>query len=298
MEAEKMGKVIAELRKEKGATQEDLAAAAGVSVQAVSKWENGGLPDISLLPAIADYFAVSVDELFGRKGIPADAKQAVRERLFALADKRKGNLSWLGNTKEMSGELFELCHAAFRLFIAPDLDEPLDTVCEAVAKLKGKTAYGHAVVGGCRMYIELTDIPFFMLMHEPDGGWKNKLPEITACSDFFKLLSDPDTLRALYCIISTPLGNEDFTPLYFTRKYLSGKLGFTEGEAQRHIDVLLKLSFIKKTELIIDEEETFVYSPSHHQSILLPLLAVAKIIVNGTPLGGIGYRWNNNAALV
>lgn len=59
---------IAELRKEKGIGQQDLANVLGVSFQAVSKWENGvTMPDITLLPEIAGYFQVSVDELLGLK---------------------------------------------------------------------------------------------------------------------------------------------------------------------------------------------------------------------------------------
>ena len=52
------------LRKERGLTQEELAAALFVSRTAVSKWESGrGLPSIDSLKAIAAFFSVSVDEL-------------------------------------------------------------------------------------------------------------------------------------------------------------------------------------------------------------------------------------------
>lgn len=54
------------LRSARGVTQEALAEAIGVSAQAVSKWERGAaMPDISLLPELAVYFGVSLDELFG-----------------------------------------------------------------------------------------------------------------------------------------------------------------------------------------------------------------------------------------
>lgn len=66
MDVEMIGKQIAYLRKEKGVKQEELANYVGVSAQAVSKWENGGVPDTELLPKIADFFSVSVDRLFGR----------------------------------------------------------------------------------------------------------------------------------------------------------------------------------------------------------------------------------------
>jgi len=56
-----LGNKIAELRKEKGMTQEALANALGVSNQAVSKWEaNQSCPDIQLLPQLADFFCVSM----------------------------------------------------------------------------------------------------------------------------------------------------------------------------------------------------------------------------------------------
>ena len=63
-----LGKTIRQLRQSKGTTQEQLAARLHVSCQAISKWENeAALPDILLLPHLADYFGVSIDELFGYK---------------------------------------------------------------------------------------------------------------------------------------------------------------------------------------------------------------------------------------
>ena len=54
------------LRTARGITQEALASAMGVTAQAVSKWERGTtMPDVSVLPELAVYFGVSLDELFG-----------------------------------------------------------------------------------------------------------------------------------------------------------------------------------------------------------------------------------------
>lgn len=56
------------LRKEKGLTQEELASIFGVTSQSVSKWELGlSCPDITVLPEIAAYYQISVDELLGYK---------------------------------------------------------------------------------------------------------------------------------------------------------------------------------------------------------------------------------------
>ena len=62
----KIGEKIRQLRQRDGRKQEDLANALGVSPQAVSRWEaNGGYPDLELLPAIANFFHITIDELFG-----------------------------------------------------------------------------------------------------------------------------------------------------------------------------------------------------------------------------------------
>ena len=59
-----IGKNIKRLRVNAGMTQEQLAERLNLSGQAVSKWENeSALPDITLLPALADCFGVTIDEL-------------------------------------------------------------------------------------------------------------------------------------------------------------------------------------------------------------------------------------------
>lgn len=60
-----ISKNIADLRKRKGITQEQLAGALNISPQAISKWEtNTSFPDAQTLPLIATYFEVSIDYLF------------------------------------------------------------------------------------------------------------------------------------------------------------------------------------------------------------------------------------------
>lgn len=60
-----IGKNIKKLRDERNVTQQQLADAIGVSFQAMSKWECGtSLPDIAILPAIANFFDITIDELF------------------------------------------------------------------------------------------------------------------------------------------------------------------------------------------------------------------------------------------
>ena len=61
-----IGEKIALLRKEKNITQTELAEYLSLAPQAISRWEVGnGAPEITLLPRIAAFFGVSIDELFG-----------------------------------------------------------------------------------------------------------------------------------------------------------------------------------------------------------------------------------------
>jgi transcriptional regulator with XRE-family HTH domain len=77
--ANTLGSRIAEYRRAKGITQDQLAEHMGVTSQAVSKWENDlSCPDITLLPRLADYFGVTIDELL--RGENSHVVQVVPEK--------------------------------------------------------------------------------------------------------------------------------------------------------------------------------------------------------------------------
>ena len=83
-----LGRTIKELRNRKGIKQDDFAAAVGVSVQTVSRWENDvNVPDLSMLPILAKYFNVTTDYLLGVKGEPMMAKLMKTVETFELSSK-------------------------------------------------------------------------------------------------------------------------------------------------------------------------------------------------------------------
>ena len=64
--SENINSQITRLRKRMNITQYELAKAVGVTNQSVSKWESGiCCPDIQLLPVLAKFFGVTIDELMG-----------------------------------------------------------------------------------------------------------------------------------------------------------------------------------------------------------------------------------------
>ena len=71
---------LQELRKQKGLTQEELAAALYVSRTAISKWESGrGYPSIDSLKLIARFFSVTVDELLSSNEILTIAEKSQKQ---------------------------------------------------------------------------------------------------------------------------------------------------------------------------------------------------------------------------
>lgn len=68
MDNEKIGKLIKELRKKKGLTQQELGDMVGVGFRSVSKWERGlTLPDITIINEVSKILGISSDELLSGK---------------------------------------------------------------------------------------------------------------------------------------------------------------------------------------------------------------------------------------
>ena len=107
MEQIYFGERIAAYRKEQGLTQEGLAQLLGVTNQAVSKWESDQCcPDIMLLPALADVFHITMDELFGR---------AVPEGRLVPAEKQEDTVYVDGLPWPDDDDLRAVCYVGHRL---------------------------------------------------------------------------------------------------------------------------------------------------------------------------------------
>ena len=77
MEAKTIGSFIAALRKAQGLTQKELAEKLDVSDKSVSRWERDeGLPDLSLIPVIAEIFGITCDELLRGERKPEDERDS------------------------------------------------------------------------------------------------------------------------------------------------------------------------------------------------------------------------------
>lgn len=88
MNQERIGKFIAEKRKDKNLTQEQLAEKLGITKNAVSKWERGlGLMDMSLLKPLSDILDVNINEILaGEKIKKEDIPSKSEENIINLTE--------------------------------------------------------------------------------------------------------------------------------------------------------------------------------------------------------------------
>ena len=181
-----LGETIAALRKKKGLTQEALASVIGVSPQSISKWETGSnMPDIALLPVLADIFGVTIDHLFGRKR--EEEKRTPDQALDACCHQL---LQTVGAClyRDDSDQSFEVFIEKFKKALASD-----DRQRTAILRRHGVVYYRHALGG--------------LLLKRPQSGWSSLLRGDV--DSLLELLSSADFRTALTEIIQS--GQTTFT---------------------------------------------------------------------------------------
>lgn len=131
-----LGEKIKQLRKERRLSQDSLAQILGVSFQAVSKWEtNVTMPDVSLLPSIASFFGVSLDELFdynvweNEQRIQKICREAAACR---LSDPVKAEQILRGGLKQFPANETMLTILVYVLWSIPGRNDDLIATCKTL----------------------------------------------------------------------------------------------------------------------------------------------------------------------
>ncbi|MGN0493933.1 MAG: helix-turn-helix domain-containing protein [Acutalibacteraceae bacterium] len=260
MSINNIGINIAALRKQKGITQEELAKYVGVSAQAVSKWENGGVPDAELLPKIADYFDISIDKLFGRDVTQySDINSAFIQKLINAPIKDRFKFA------------FEYCWDIERALTGNAFD---DCNIEEIAAKIGKSEQQYSSMlfdeGFTRMGIA-NRLQYFLIVPEIEDK-ESALFDGIDYPRFFKAVADRDIFSALVFL------NKRESDKAFTPKLLEKHLNITEEKAKSIIGALKQYNLISSTFIEIDDsiQEFFSFVPT--PAFVALLIFVREII--------------------
>ena len=261
MSIEIIGKQIALLRKERGIKQEELANYVGVSTQAVSKWENGGVPDTELLPKIADFFSVSVDSLFGRSITDYNDLQAALMKKISETPEDQQFRQVFEYCWDMERALFDnnpLAESALEHY--EQKLEPNEQRYSSIERDNGFTRMGLA--NRSQYFLIVPDAA------DANAAYFNGIDYPT----FFKALSDKDVFEA--CVLLNKREyKKAFTPLLFVKN-----LGVSLEKASEIIDVLLKYKLISSSLVEMDDETQTVYHFRPTPSFIALLIFARELI--------------------
>lgn len=237
------------LRKKKGITQEQLAQSIGVTPQAVSKWENGGYPDGSLIPKIAGFFGVSTDFLYGLASEEKQVEQRVLEELKKVQQSSSGK----GNKREVFERMLDIVWA---MIIPMWEDNEYYWNIPDGKNLKLNTASLVNSEGGFELLRFNCDARFAFISSEAEGGYGKYFKYDKSLAELFAFMGNSANLRILYYLNSITPSN------FFTAAVLQTQLGLSEKTVEKAIEYLISLGII--TECALENgkgaEKTMIYN--------------------------------------
>lgn len=259
MNTHTVGTVIAKLRKEKSVTQEELASRVGVSSQAVSKWENGGMPDAELLPRIADFLEVSIDTLFGRSlKDQCDFAQVITAQ---FEDK---------NEDQKIQTMFKMCWEMEKAMFYPGKSESLEEIRQSIGD--GNQTYSSIVCDSGFTRVGIGNrLPYFLLVPESKDKEKAFFEGIDY-TDFFKDFSDQNVFGAMVIL------NKRIHKKAFTANLLVKEMDIDKDTAADIIRILQKYSLIHVTQIEMDDEEQEIYTFNPTPSFIALLIFAREVI--------------------
>ena len=236
---------IAALRKERGLTQEQLGKMAGVSSQAVGKWEKGGAPDVELLPVLSRQLGVTMDALFGLEGgEQVDVEDAVGRWLRGFPN------------KERMGQFCRLVWASVKYFLPDGLSLPeigyLET-CQPDLGDDDRLMLSQCWGGdGILLDSHAEDLSFVTLWPKPEKGYAQWFAPKSEYRRLFALLARPGCLELLEYLHSRKLS-------YFSPIVAAKHLKMPRETAEELLDALAERSILRSVNLEVEDGEVKAY---------------------------------------
>ena len=265
----KIGEKIAAYRKIKGYTQEQLGELVGVSGQAVSKWENGGVPDTYLLPNIAKVLGVSTDVLFGiEKRISEYTQDEILDKLFLFCLQKNFD-------KDSNFSMFQFMFETFwTLQCAYFGNESRVQLKDVIENCRGNQQITSQIINNDgTTYLSLVEnFPFFCAVQDKPEISVKLLSEKNF-GEFFSLLASEDGMKA---VIFTQSSTE--TDQY-TAEMMAKKMDITVERFLEIEPLLVKYGLINADSLAFNDSVIKVYHKWSNPEIR-PILIMAYQFIN------------------
>lgn len=265
----RIGEKIANYRKAKGYTQEQLGELVGVSGQAVSKWENGGVPDTYLLPAISKILDVSIDALFDiEKDISDFTQDEILDMLFKFCFYKSSNTA---DNFDMFPYLFEIIWTLQSAYFGVETRQPLREVIEKNSDNPQITS--QIINDEGTTYLTLVEnFPFFCAVMDTPEITKKLLSEQNFY-EFFSLLASVDGLKA---VIFTQRSEKSGQ---YMAETMAKNIGISVESFLKIEPLLVKYGLLHEDSLSLDDKIITVYHKWSNPEIR-PLLIMAYQFIN------------------
>ena len=156
MNQEKIGKFIAECRKMKKMTQQDLAEKLGVTDRAISNWENGkNMPDLSLFKPLCKELEISINDLIsGEKVIEKEYQEKLEENIIKAIDYTNKKIEKRNNVTGILLIIFGVLTAVTAVAIFPSESSwgSIYSVFGAIISLIGVSRFTKRLTYGKRLF--------------------------------------------------------------------------------------------------------------------------------------------------
>ena len=258
-----IGANIRTYRKRQGLSQKELGALVGVTSQAVSNWECGGLPNAELLPTIAEILKVSISALFAEEEIQEESLYDRLVREFASL-----------NTEEQLQRAFALCYAVLISLHVPYTEETAPLFLpECSPASPEKKNYVYAKIEQGYVYGCLNDKEKYLFaMPEPEGGYRADLLSEEQYLDFFGQFADIDYFRILLFFFS-----RKNIPL--TQDVLVEKSHVKPDKAEKILSKLERNGWLIQEEVCTDGKQKKIYRLVGNYAFLTFLLTAKDLLV-------------------
>lgn len=266
----KIGEKIAIYRKAKGYTQEQLGELVGVSGQAVSKWENGGVPDTYLLPTISKVLEVTIDALFDvEKNISDYSQDEILNNLFDFCRQK---INYKNSDFNIFRFLFETIWTLQSAYLLGG-DETRPLLSDVVEKNSGNSQITSQIINnnGTTYLTLIKDFPFFCAVWDTPEISKKILSEKNF-GEFFSLLASDNGFKA---VIFTQSSTESSQ---YTAETLAKKIGMSLERFLEIEPLLVKYGILIEDSLTLNDKVIKVYHKCSNPEIRSLLIMAYQFI--------------------